>query len=175
VGPSGSGKSTLIELLLRFRPYQGSISIGGCELRDISPDQLSLLVAAVPQQPHLFNSTIRENILLGREITDEQLSSVLADSGLEQWIADLPQGLETPVGETGSAVSGGEARRIALARALVSNPPILLLDEPTEGLDGALEQRVVERLSRRLQGTALLVVTHRPACLALAERVVMIK
>jgi len=175
VGPSGSGKSTLIELLLRFRPYQGSITIGGCELRDISPDQLSQLVAAVPQQPHLFNSTIRENILLGRKVSEEQLAAVLCDSGLEQWIADLPQGLETPVGETGSAVSGGEARRIALARALVSNPPILLLDEPTEGLDGATEQSVVERLSRRLQGTTLLVVTHRPACLALAERVVMIK
>ena len=174
VGPSGSGKSTLIELLLRFRPYQGSISIGGCELRDIAPDQLSRLVAAVPQQPHLFNSTIRENILLGREIPDEQLSAVLADSGLEQWIAGLPQGLETPVGETGSAVSGGEARRIALARALVGKAPILLLDEPTEGLDGAIEQSVVQYLTERLQGTTVLVVTHRPACLALAQRVVRI-
>lgn len=174
VGPSGSGKSTLIELLLRFRPYQGSISIGGCELRDISPDQLSRLVAAVPQQPHLFNSTIRENILLGREIIDEQLSAVLADSGLKQWIAGLPQGLDTPVGETGSAVSGGEARRIALARALVSNAPILLLDEPTEGLDGAIEQSVVQHLKDRLQGTTVLVVTHRPACLQMAERIVKI-
>lgn len=174
VGPSGSGKSTLIELLLRFRPYQGSISIGGCELRDISPDQLSRLVAAVPQQPHLFNSTIRENILLGREIADEQLGAVLADSGLEQWIAGLPQGLDTPVGETGSAVSGGEARRIALARALVDKTPILLLDEPTEGLDGAIEQSVVQHLKDRLQGTTMLVVTHRPACLALAQRVVRI-
>ncbi|MCE1225378.1 MAG: thiol reductant ABC exporter subunit CydC [Geobacteraceae bacterium] len=174
VGPSGSGKSTLVELLLRFRPYQGSISIGGCELLDISPDQLAQLVAAVPQQPHLFNSTIRENILLGREVTDEQLTAVLVDSGLEQWITGLPQGLDTPVGETGSAVSGGEARRIALARALVSNAPILLLDEPTEGLDGATEQSVVERLKLRLQGTTLLVVTHRPACLQLAERIVRI-
>jgi ATP-binding cassette subfamily C protein CydC len=175
VGPSGSGKSTLIELLLRFRPYQGRIAIGGCELRDIPPDELSRLVAAVPQQPHLFNSSIRENILLGREIGDEQLVTVLADSGLEPWISGLPQGLDTPVGETGCAVSGGEARRIALARALVSNAPILLLDEPTEGLDGTTEQTVVERLSRRLQGITLLVVTHRPACLLLTQRVVTIR
>jgi len=174
VGPSGSGKSTLVELLLRFRPYQGSISIGGCELRDIAPDQLSQLVAAVPQQPHLFNSTIRENILLGREITEDQLNAVLADSGLKQWIAGLPQGLDTPVGETGSAVSGGEARRIALARALVGKAPILLLDEPTEGLDGAIEQSVVQHLTDRLQGTTVLVVTHRPACLQMAERIVKI-
>lgn len=174
VGPSGSGKSTLIELLLRFRPYQGSVTIGGCELRDIAPDKLPQLIAAVPQQPHLFNSSIRENILLGREVTEERLNTVLADSGLDHWIPCLPQGLDTQVGETGSAVSGGEARRIALARALVSETPILLLDEPTEGLDGAIEQTVIERLNRRLQGTSLLVVTHRPACLELAQRVVKI-
>ncbi|MDD2501438.1 MAG: thiol reductant ABC exporter subunit CydC [Geobacter sp.] len=175
VGPSGSGKSTLIELLLRFRPYQGTITIGGVELRESTSDELARMVAAVPQQPHLFNSTIRENILLGREISDEQLHAALSDSGLAEWVATLPQGLDTPVGETGSAVSGGEARRIALARALVSNAPVMLLDEPTEGLDGATEQSVVERLKVRLQGTTLLVVTHRPACLQLAERVVMIK
>lgn len=175
VGPSGSGKSTLIELLLRFRPYQGTITIGGVELRDSTPDELARMIAAVPQQPHLFNSSIRENILLGREIADDRLHAALSDSGLEQWIAALPQGLDTPVGEIGSAVSGGEARRIALARALVSNAPILLLDEPTEGLDGVTEQSVVERLKLRLQGTTLLVVTHRPACLALVEKIVMIK
>lgn len=175
VGPSGSGKSTLIELLLRFRPYQGTITIGGVELRESTSDELARMVAAVPQQPHLFNSTIRENILLGREISDEQLHAALSDSGLAEWVATLPQGLDTPVGETGSAVSGGEARRIALARALVANAPILLLDEPTEGLDGATEQSVVERLRARLRGTTLLVVTHRPACLALVEKVVMIK
>lgn len=174
VGPSGSGKSSLIELLLRFRLYQGSVRIGGAELRELTPDQLSQLVAAVPQQPHLFNSSIRDNILLGREISAADLAAVLSDSGLDQWITNLPQGLDTQVGETGGGISGGEARRIALARALVSNTPILLLDEPTEGLDGATEQIVVERLSRRLQGTTLLVVTHRPACLALAEQVVRI-
>lgn len=175
VGPSGSGKSTLVELLLRFRPYQGSITIGGCELREIAADELPLLIAAVPQQPHLFNTTIRENILLGRTTEPGILQLTLDDAGLTDWVSGLPEGLETQVGETGCAVSGGEARRIALARALFGKSPILLLDEPTEGLDGDTEQSVVQRLTTRLQGTTVLVVTHRPACLGLAQRIVRIE
>jgi len=174
VGASGSGKSTLVELLLRFRPYQGSITIGGAELSELAPDELSRLVAALPQQPHLFNSTIRDNILLGRTVDDQQLVELLEDCGLSEWIATLPQGLDTPVGETGSGVSGGEARRIALARTLLTDVPVVLLDEPTEGLDGAAEQVVVQRLQQRLAGKSVLLVTHRPAALALAQRVVRI-
>ena len=174
VGPSGSGKSSLIELLLRFRPYQGIIRIGGVDLRELGSEQLAGLVAAVPQQPHLFNSSIRDNILLERDCSETKLQDILRDCGLEAWVAALPDGLQTRVGEAGSAVSGGEARRIALARALVADRPILLLDEPTEGLDGATEQLVVQRLQQRLQGTTVLVVTHRPACLALAQQVIRI-
>lgn len=174
VGASGSGKSTLVELLLRFRPYQGSITIGGVELSDCATDELNRLLAALPQTPHLFNGTIRDNILLGRSASDEQLAEILEDCALGEWVAGLPLGLETPVGETGSAVSGGEARRIALARALVTDAPVVLLDEPTEGLDGATEQVVVQRLHKRLAGRSVLVVTHRPTVLALAQRVVRI-
>ncbi len=172
VGPSGSGKSTIVELLLRFRSYTGSIRIGGTELKDITPDTLPAFIAAVPQQPHLFNSSIRENILLGRSCTEEHLAGVLHDCCLDEWISTLPQGLDTLTGETGSSVSGGEARRIALARALVSDTPILLLDEPTEGLDGITESAVVHRLQTRLAGKTVVLLTHRPACLKLAERIV---
>lgn len=175
VGASGSGKSTLLELLLRFRQYQGSISIGGVELTNCTTDDLSKLVAALPQQPHLFNTTIRDNILLGRTLNERQLAEVLEDCCLSEWIGTLPQGLDTPVGENGSAVSGGEARRIALARTLVADTPVVLLDEPTEGLDGATEQLVVQRLTQRLAGRSVLVVTHRPAALALGQRVVRIE
>ena len=175
VGPSGSGKSSLVELLLRFRPYQGSVRIGGAELREIPAELLAGRIAAVPQQPHLFNSSIRDNILMGRDCSDECLQTILHDCCLEDWIAGLPHGLLTSVGEAGSAVSGGEARRIALARALVADAPILLLDEPTEGLDGATEQTMVKHLCRRLQGKTVLVVTHRPACLGLAERIIRIE
>ena len=174
VGASGSGKSTLVELLLRFRNYQGSITIGGVELRDCATDDLNRLLVALPQAPHLFNATIRDNILLGRTLSDQQLSELVEDCGLDAWIATLPLGLDTPVGETGSAVSGGEARRIALARTLVTDAPVVLLDEPTEGLDGATEQLVVQRLHKRLAGRSVLVVTHRPALLSLAQRVVRI-
>ncbi|MDY0385069.1 thiol reductant ABC exporter subunit CydC [Trichlorobacter sp.] len=174
VGASGSGKSTLVELLLRFRNYQGSITIGGVELSDCATDELNRLLVALPQAPHLFNATIRDNILLGRTLSDQQLSELVEDCGLDAWIATLPLGLDTPVGETGNAVSGGEARRIALARTLVTDAPVVLLDEPTEGLDGATEQVVVQRLHKRLAGRSVLVVTHRPTVLALAQRVVRI-
>jgi ATP-binding cassette subfamily C protein CydC len=172
-GPSGVGKSSVVELLLRFRDYGGSITIGGTELRGLASDDLRRLMAVVPQRPHLFNTTIRDNILLAHPAaTDEQLQRALADAALTEWVAKLPQGLETRVGEGGSAVSGGEARRIALARALVQDAPLLILDEPTEGLDLATERLVVARLDERLQGKTVLIVTHRPACLALAGSVV---
>lgn len=172
-GPSGSGKSSVVELLLRFRPYAGSITIGGSEVRELASDDLLRLIAAVPQRPHLFNSTIRANLLLAKpEATDAELQQALTDASLADWVASLAEGLETRVGEGGRAVSGGEARRIALARALLKDAPIVVLDEPTEGLDLLTEEKVVARLSARLKGKTVLVISHRPACLALADRVV---
>lgn len=171
-GPSGCGKSTVAEILVRFREYAGSVTVGGTEISALAADDLRRRIGYLPQRPHLFNSTIRENILLGRELDDEQLRQVLDDAALAEWIATLPLGLETPVGEGGSALSGGEARRIALARTLAHDAPFLILDEPTEGLDAVTEQRVVERLKQRIAGRTVLVITHRPACFALGERLV---
>lgn len=176
-GSSGIGKTLLVEILLRFREYEGSVTVGGIEIRDLPKETLLGMIAAVPQRPHLFNGTIRDNILLGNaSADDEQIRWALRDSGLDAWVAGLPDGLETMVGASGSAVSGGEARRIALARALLKDAPILLLDEPTEGLDGATEREVVSRLSARNKngkGLTLLVVSHRPECLKLGESVCM--
>jgi len=177
-GSSGVGKSLLAEILLRFRDYQGSVTVGGMEIRDLPKETLLAMIAAVPQRPHLFNGTIRENIMLGNPSADEeQIKQVLIDSCLDAWVAALPLGLDTTVGVNGSAVSGGEARRIALARALLKGAPILLLDEPTEGLDGATEEEVVSRLNMRCRGTglSLLVISHRPACLKLADAVLHLK
>lgn len=174
-GRSGAGKSSVVELLLRFRPYRGSITIGDAEVRDMASSQIAGLVSAVPQQPHLFNSSIRANILLGAPDADNSsIEAALADAGLAEWVAALPDGLETIVGGAGSALSGGEARRIALARALLKDAPLLLLDEPTEGLDPETERTVVQRLKIRLQGKTVLLISHRPACLELAERVLRI-
>lgn len=172
-GPSGVGKSTVAEILLRFRPYSGSVTVGGVEISRLAADDLRGVIAAVPQRPHLFNATIRENIMVGNPAAgDDELRSALDDAGLAEWIDALPLGLDTPVGEGGNAVSGGEARRIALARALVKDAPILVLDEPTEGLDAATEREVVARLAARTAGKTVLIITHRPACFALADRVV---
>ncbi len=174
-GSSGIGKSLLLEILLRFRNYEGSIKVGGVEIRDLSKDVLIGMIAALPQRPYLFNGSIRENIVLGNESADEeQLLRAVSDSCLDEWVAGLPDGLDTMVGLNGSAVSGGEARRIALARALLKDASILLLDEPTEGLDAVTEREVISRLKRRISsgGTTLLVISHRPACLELGDFVV---
>jgi len=176
VGPSGAGKSMIMELLLRFRPYSGAILIGNTELRDIADDTVRQLVTALPQAPHLFNATIRYNILIANpEASADELTAAITDAGLAEWIAKLPEGLATQVGEQGHLVSGGEARRIALARTLLRDTPIVLLDEPTEGLDAALERQVVARLTERLAGKTVLLATHRRACLALADRIITLE
>jgi ATP-binding cassette subfamily C protein CydC len=175
-GSSGIGKSLLVEILLRFRDYEGSITVGGTEIRDLPKETLMGMIAAVPQCPHMFNGTIRENILLGNSsANEERIQEAIRNSCLDSWVAGLPLGLETEVGINGSAVSGGEARRIALARALLKDAPILLLDEPTEGLDGATEREVVARLNRRYRGACgmtMLVISHRPACQLLGDSVI---
>lgn len=172
-GDSGSGKSTVAEILLRFREYRGSITLGGCELQSLATDDLRLLIAALPQKPHIFNTSIRDNILLAKPAaTAAEIAAVVHDAVLDEWVARLPEGLETRVGEGGSAVSGGEARRIAVARTLLKDAPLVILDEPTEGLDATTEQKLLERLVARLKGKSLLVITHRPAPLAIVDKVI---
>jgi ATP-binding cassette subfamily C protein CydC len=176
IGDSGSGKSTVAEILLRFRNYGGSITLGGRELQALAGDDLRQLIAALPQKPHIFNTTIRENIVLARpEAMAAEVAAAVYDAALDEWIARLPEGLDTRVGEGGSAISGGEARRIAVARTLLKEATLVILDEPTEGLDGETERKLLERLDRRLAGKSLLLITHRPAPLALAERVVRLE
>ena len=175
-GPSGSGKSLIVEIMLRFRNYEGSVTVGGVELTDLSKETLQTMITALPQRPHMFNGTIRDNVLLGNPAADEdQLQQAIRDSCLDIWVAGLPLGLDTAVGINGSAVSGGEARRIALARTLLKDAPIVLLDEPTEGLDGTTELEMVLRLKARYRNNAestLLIVSHRPSCLTLGDSVV---
>jgi ATP-binding cassette subfamily C protein CydC len=173
-GPSGIGKSTVMEILLRFRDFSGLVTVGGMDIRALDSDSLRSLIAAVPQHPHLFNCTIRENILLGKpEATAAEIETALENAGLTRWVDGLPLGLETSVGIAGGAVSGGEARRIALARALLKDAPILLLDEPTEGLDSATELAVVHHLQQQARsGKTILLISHRPACLTMVDQVV---
>jgi ATP-binding cassette, subfamily C, bacterial CydC len=174
-GRSGSGKSTLAQILLRFRTYEGSVTIGGAELAMLPAEELRTLISAVPQHPHIFNTTIRENITVSRpSASQEEISSAVYDAVLDEWLSRLPEGLDTMVGEMGSAVSGGEARRIAVARALLQQAEIFILDEPTEGLDADTERKLLERVAKRMEGKTLLMISHRPAAAEIVDTVVTI-
>ncbi|MBE1158969.1 thiol reductant ABC exporter subunit CydC [Dyella acidiphila] len=162
VGPSGAGKSSLLAALLRFYPYQGSITLGGIPLEQWQGDDVRARIAVVEQQPYLFDASLRENLRLGcPDASDEMLHTAIAQACLHDYVASLPHGLDTWIGENGIRVSGGEARRIAIARALLLDAPILILDEPTEGLDAVTASTLYESLAALAQGRSLLLITHR--------------
>lgn len=177
VAPSGAGKSSLIDCLLRFRePTSGEIRLGGVPLAAIPTEELPRLITALPQSPHLFATTIAENLHLARpHATVTDLIEALEIAQLSDLIARLPEGLATPVGSLGAQLSGGERRRLALARTLLADAPIILLDEPTEGLDAITEDRLVAALAPHLAGRTLLIATHRKRALDLAETILSVK
>lgn len=163
MGASGAGKTSLLNVLLRFWDYQeGTITIGGVSLRDLSGETMRSLCAVVAQRTHLFNTSIRQNLLLAQPDADETaLRMALGRADILDEILALPQGLDTIVGETGTRLSGGQARRIAIARAMLKDAPILILDEPTEGLDGSSERAVIAALTVLMEGRTTLFITHR--------------
>ncbi len=173
VGRSGTGKSSLLGALTRLYPYQGSILLGGSELAQWHGDDVRARMALVEQQPYLFDASLRDNLRLARpDASDEQLRTVIAQAQLADYVASLPRGLDTWVGENGVRVSGGEARRIAIARALLADAPILLLDEPTEGLDAGTAALLYRALAAAMVGRSVLLITHRLGGLAsLVDRV----
>ena len=174
VGPSGSGKSSLLAVLLRFWEYQeGEVSIGGVPISALRGDTVRGLCSVVAQQTHLFNTSIRENLRLARpDAADDELRRALRRAHLEDDVAALPDGLSTVVGENGARFSGGQARRLAIARAFLRDAPILLLDEPTEGLDPASERAVLDGLATLMRGRTTILITHRPQALAGLDQVI---
>ncbi|MBW8725603.1 MAG: thiol reductant ABC exporter subunit CydC [Inquilinus limosus] len=175
IGPSGSGKSTLTALILRFRDADaGSITIGGVDLRRLPQAEIWRRIAYLSQRSQIFAGTIRDNLLIGDpDASDDRVAAAVEAAGLSGWVEALPRGLDTWVGEAGVQVSGGQARRIALARCILKDAPILVLDEPTEGLDAETEAQVIEALERLTAGRTTLVITHRPALLRLADTAVL--
>ncbi|NBQ94551.1 MAG: ABC transporter ATP-binding protein/permease [Betaproteobacteria bacterium] len=163
VGPSGAGKSTIMRLLFRFYdPLSGVVEVDGEDIRGFSQQSLRAQIGLVPQDTVLFNESIRYNILYGRpEASDDELQAAIQAAQLQSLIESLPQGLETPVGERGLKLSGGEKQRVAIARMLLKNPPILLLDEATSALDSHHEQAVQVALARASLGRTSLVIAHR--------------
>ncbi|GAA2528546.1 thiol reductant ABC exporter subunit CydD [Streptomyces koyangensis] len=174
VGPSGCGKTTLLQAALGFvAPAEGRVTVGGTDLAEVDREQWHQRIAWVPQRPQLFAGTIAENVRLARpEASDAEVAHALEQAGAQEFVAGLPSGAETELGEDGAGLSAGQRQRVALARAFLADRPVLLLDEPTTSLDGASEEAVVEAVRRLAVGRTVLLVVHRPALLAVADRVV---
>ncbi|WP_031026258.1 thiol reductant ABC exporter subunit CydD [Streptomyces sp. NRRL WC-3725] len=174
VGPSGVGKSTLLSVLLGFvRPTEGRVRIGGADLAGLDVAEWRSRVAWVPQRPHLYAGTIAENVRLARPDADEgAVRRALRDAGAWEFVAALPDGVDTVLGEDGAGLSAGQRQRLALARAFLADRPVLLLDEPTAALDGGTEGEVVAAVRRLAAGRTVVLVVHRPALLGVADRVV---
>ncbi|MEV7580133.1 thiol reductant ABC exporter subunit CydD [Streptomyces erythrochromogenes] len=173
-GPSGAGKSTLLQVLLGFvRPTAGQVRIAGVDLAELSPEHWRERIAWVPQRPHLFAGTVAENVRLARPAAgDGEVTAALKDAGAWEFVSALPRGAETLLGEGGVGLSAGQRQRLALARAFLADRPVLLLDEPTAALDGETEAGIVDAVRRLSAGRTVLLVVHRPALLAVADRVV---
>jgi ABC-type multidrug transport system fused ATPase/permease subunit len=174
VGPSGAGKTTLTNLLLRFLdPVEGRIAIAGRDARDYRQEDVRRVFGLAGQDAHLFDSTIRENLRLARpEATDAQLEEVLDRVRLGEWVASLPDGLDTLVGEEGAEVSGGQRQRLVLARALLADAPVLVLDEPTAHLDAATASALMDDILTAAEDRTVLLITHRPEGLEQLDEVV---
>lgn len=177
IGPSGAGKSTLADLLVRLLdPVAGRVTIDGADLRDLSLADLRERVLLVDQAPFLFNATIAQNIAFARpDASPEQIASAASAAGLDAMIARLPEGLGTRTGERGLALSAGERHRIAIARALLRQPDVLILDEPTAALDEVTERVVALGLRRALPHATLIVITHKPALADMADHVIRLE
>lgn len=176
LGRVGSGKSTLSKIALGlFQATDGEVRVDGVDIRQLDPHEYRGSVGYVPQEVTLFSGTLRENISLGRPfITDAQLVKAVERAGIADWVNRHPLGFDMPISERGDSVSGGQKKCIAVARALVTEPNILILDEPTGGTDQTTERIIIESLSEFIEGRTLIVVTHRNSLLALVDRIVVV-
>jgi ATP-binding cassette, subfamily C, bacterial CydC len=174
VGASGAGKTTVTNLLLRFLdPDQGRVTIAGRDVRDYSQDDVRATFALAGPDAHLFDSTIRENLRLARpEASDRELKEALAHARLGDWVASLPDGLDTHVGEEGARLSGGQRQRLVLARALLADAPVLILDEPTAHLDPPTARALMDDVLDTAGKKAVLLITHRPEGLDRMDEIV---
>ncbi|MFG1695658.1 ABC transporter ATP-binding protein [Nonomuraea sp. NPDC049309] len=173
VGPTGSGKSTLVQLLVRLvDPDSGQVLLDGVDLRDLPYGGVAASVALVPQQTFLFDDSVRGNIALGGEVTDEDVWAALRLAQADGFVGRLPDGLDTRVGERGASLSGGQRQRLALARAVVRRPRLLVLDDATSSVDPQVEARILHGLRDAAEASTVVVVAYRMATISLADEVV---
>ena len=174
VGPSGAGKTSVAHLLLRFYdPTGGEVRLGGAPLSVYTLESLRERVAYVAQEPFLFGTSIRENITLGRDVPPARLQEAVRQAAVDEFLDGLDAGLDTPLEPGGTNLSGGQRQRIALARALCREAPIYVLDEATSALDPGIEKRLIESLRPFFEGRTAVIIAHRFAWLALADRILV--
>jgi ATP-binding cassette subfamily B protein len=173
VGATGCGKTTFAKLLTRLAdPVGGRITVGGVDLRQIAPASRREAVRMVPQDGFLFDGTVRENVRFGREgATDRDVDTALEELGLGEWVDSLPEGMDTMTGERGEALSVGERQLVALARAQIASPGLLILDEATSAVDPGTERRITEALRRLSEGRTVVTIAHRLSTAELADHV----
>jgi ATP-binding cassette, subfamily C, bacterial CydCD len=181
IGPSGSGKTTLVNLILGFWDYKrggdpsGRILLDGNDLHLYSNDELRSAIGIVPQKTHLFTGTIRDNLLLAKPYaTASQIEQAAGLSGLHDFVNGLPKGYSTFIGEGGHELSGGERQRLAIARALLKDPPFLILDEPTANLDTVTEQQILHAVFKHMEGRTVLFITHRMVCMEEMDEIIVL-
>jgi ATP-binding cassette, subfamily B, bacterial len=176
VGPSGAGKTTIAMLVPRvYEANTGAVRVDGHDVRDVTLESLNAAIGLVPQDPHLFHESIRSNLLFARpEATDAELARALERARIADLIAALPDGLETVVGERGYRMSGGEKQRLAIARLLLKDPAIVILDEATSHLDSESEVAIQRAFAEALEGRTAIVIAHRLSTVVDADRVVVV-
>ena len=176
IGAVGSGKTTIERLLLNlFQPESGSVQLDGTDVRQIDPGDLRRSIGAVQQSPQLFYGSVRENITMGHETAPDRAVIRAAElAGVMEFLRDSEAGLDTPVGERGEALSGGQRQSVAIARALLYDPPVLILDEPTASMDPASENRLRKRLHKLTEGRTTILITHKGSMLTLVDKLILI-
>ncbi len=176
LGKIGSGKSTLLKLIMNlYEPVEGSVLIDGLDTRQIDPTDLRHAIGSVPQEPFLFMGTIKDNLTIGEQyVSDEELLRVSKVAGLDDFLGKHEAGYDLLVGERGEGLSGGERQSVTLARALISDPNIIMLDEPTNSMDKQTERAFIKRMKDIIEDKTLIVVTHKSSLLQLVDRVIIV-
>ena len=176
VGPSGSGKSSILNLIPRFYdPDSGELKIDGQNIKDLTISSVRSVIALVSQEPILFDMSIKENILYSRpNSTEEEIISAAKSAAADSFIAQLPNGYDTVIGENGYSLSGGQKQRVSIARAFLKNAPILLLDEATSSLDTESESLVQEAIKKLMKDRTTLVIAHRLSTIINADQIIVL-
>jgi ATP-binding cassette subfamily B protein/subfamily B ATP-binding cassette protein MsbA len=176
VGPSGVGKSTMVSLIPRFYDVKsGSITLDGRDLRDITLDSLRQQISIVLQDVFLFHGTVRENILFGNPLaSDDKVIEAAVTANAHEFVSAMPEGYDTLIGERGVKLSGGQKQRISIARALLKNAPILILDEATSSVDTETEVLIQEALERLMTGRTVVIIAHRLSTISKADKIVVL-